>query len=1540
VRTTKHIAKSASTPKTGLLATLGSLLGAKGTRAPSSTSAIGTGAPDLPPTHPRPYAALSTGFYRPLGTLLASVSLLAGIGVFSAPAALAAPSPCPTCAPWWHVTSGSRPTNMRPGAATNGVQEVTVTGNPGETFVLAELTADQVAKAEFWDKPEEQEPDFALFQVGAEASVVQTGLEGVYGTGTVEVTGGPLATGTGNLFGPVSATGKLTNLSPTVEEVANATEFVVGQTIEGEGIPPGTTILAVEGEKLTLSASATASAPGVALTGVASNIVTNVAPTAGTFEKGKEIVGAGIPAGTTIESVGAKTLTLSKPATKAGTGVALAVLGPYTVKFKGALAEQPVSVINTELSSVFAFAGTINVKQIVQGGPDGEIVATFENVGDANVNGATTPVRIADVLPPNLEAIGIIGTQPIGGGEIHRRLFIPCDLKTLTCEFTGSLPPFDSIEARIQVRVKEGASSAEQNQVSVSGGGAPGVSLARHLHISPEATPFGVEEYELLNESEGGAADVQAGSHPFQQTTSITLNQAPDPTPAGTPELEARPAGLAKDLSFNWPAGLIGNAAAMPRCSLGQFLTIDGGNETNGCSPQTAVGVALLTVQEPGVLASTVRVPEPLFNLDPAPGEPARFGFYVIIGNSPVVIDTAVRTGGDYGVTVSSNNITQTAGFISAQVTVWGVPGDPHHDSVRGWGCLYESVGFKGSAEFPVPPCNAAEQAHPPAFLSLPTSCAKSPSTGEPEPLLSTVEGDPWLHPGPLSHLAEFTMPALDGCNRLPFSPEIKLTPDGQAASAPTGLTVDVHVPQEGQLNGAGDANSAIKAIRVVLPEGMILNPAAADGLQACPEAESAGGVGFTGFTEFEPGNPTATFTPKLPVPFEQGLNFCPDAAKVGTVKIVSPLLPVGQALEGAVYLATPAPNGEGGNNPFNSTVAMYIVAKDPVSGTLVKLPGKVTLNQETGRIESTFENTPQLAFEDAEIHFFGGERAPLATPSLCRRPGEQVAPGKEGYETVAEFTPWSGTTPVTSTSRFFITSGPGGGPCPNGPGVQSAGALPFTPSLQAGSPNINAGGFSPLDTTISRVDGNQNINQVTLHMAPGMSGILAGIPLCPEAQANAGTCGPESLIGETIVSVGLGGDPFTVTGGKVYLTEKYGGGAFGLSIVNPADAGPFHLGKVIVRAKIEVDPTTAALTITTGEIPHIIKGFPLEIKHVNVTINRPNFTFNPTNCAPQSITGMIGAVEGASSPVSVPFQVTNCAALKFTPKVTVTTAAKTSKANGASLVFKISYPKGAMGSQSWFNEAKFDLPKQLPARLTTIQKACVAATFEHNRGACPAASVIGHAVVHTPVLPVPLEGPVYFVSYGGAAFPDAVLVLDGYGVHIELHGNTFINGKTSITSATFRNTPDVPFESIEVTIPSGKFGEFGANLPASAKGSFCGQKLVMPTLFKAQNGLEIHQNTAVGVTGCPPSVSIVKTAVKGNSLLVTVKLGETGTVKITGKGVKSTTKKGVKAGTHTITVPLTATGRAAKRHKTKLKIQATLTVAHRTGTATATLRA
>jgi len=325
-----------------------------------------------------------------------------------------------------------------------------------------------------------------------------------------------------------------------------------------------------------------------------------------------------------------------------------------------------------------------------------------------------------------------------------------------------------------------------------------------------------------------------------------------------------------------------------------------------------------------------------------------------------------------------------------------------------------------------------------------------------------------------------------------------------------------------------------------------------------------------------------------------------------------------------------------------------------------------------------------------------------------------------------------------------------------------------------------------------------------------------------------------------------------------IYLTGPYAGAPFGLTIVTRVIAGPFDLGTIVTRARIDIDPHTAQIVVTTDPLPQVVAGVPTDLRLVNSVIDRPGFMFNPTSCEPSSFSGTATGTPppgaggtGTTAAIGSRFQVGSCRSLGFAPQIAVSTAGRTSKANGASLVFKIAYPKGAMGSQSWFNEAKFDLPKQLPARLTTIQKACLASVFEANPATCPPASLIGRAVVHTQVLPVPLAGPVYFVSYGGAKFPDAVIVLQGDGVTVDLVGETFINGKTGITSATFRNTPDVPFENIEVTVPSGPFSEFGANLPEKAHGSFCAQKLVMPTFFKAQNGLEIHQSTKVAVTGC-----------------------------------------------------------------------------------------
>jgi hypothetical protein len=1034
---------------------------------------------------------------------------------------------------------------------------------------------------------------------------------------------------------------------------------------------------------------------------------------------------------------------------------------------------------------------------------EGQIVVTAVNLGDANVNPENGAVTITDKLPTGLTAIGVTGYAGEYFGAEASAFANPlkCVLgspSSVSCMYIGAdglkdLPPYDQIEMKITVAVN-GVKSSEVNEASDAGGGLPGVTVKRPIVVSGSPVPYGVKEYEMRPEEEGGGVDTQAGSHPFQLTTTIMFNERLNG------ENEGAPVALTKDLHFKLPPGLIGNPTPFAQCRGELFLA-------ERCPIQTVVRVARvwLNVEEAvfGTRRQVGEITSTLYNLEPSVGEPARFGF--TLPATPVYLDTAIRTGGDCGVTVNVTNISQLEEFAGSEVTFWGVPGDPRHNLQRGGECL-ASVRFPEASGGLGKHCVPLEEFHPPPLLSLPTSCMG--------PLQTSVEADSWTQPEDiLSVPATESMPALDGCNRLPFSPSVRVTPDGQAGSTPTGLTVDEHVPQEVGLNPTGLAESAVKGLSVTLPEGVVLNPAGADGLLACSEEQ----IGLQ----------------------DAGAPVCPEASKVATVKIKTPLLP--EPLEGAAYLATQ------NANPFGSLVSLYVFAEDPVAGIRAKATGEVLENPVTGQLTAHFEGDPlfesdpafagdeaaqflpEVPFEDVELHFFGGDRAPLGTPALCG-----------SYTTTGTFTPWSGNATTQSSSEFQITSGPNGSPCRD--------PLPFAPTLAAGTTSIQAGGFSPFTMTMSREDGEQNLQSIVLHMPPGVSGTLSTVKLCGEEQADAGTCGAESLIGETIVSVGLGGDPYTVKGGKVYITGPYKGAPFGLSIVNPAKAGPFDLGQVVVRAKLDVDEETAAITVTTDtegpyKIPTIIDGIPLQIKHVNVNINRPGFTFNPTNCSSLAITGTLDSAEGSTSNLSIPFQATNCAVLAFKPHLEAWTSGKTSRANGASFHVKLGYPAGPYDAN--IARVKVELPKALPSRLTTLQKACTAAVFDANPAGCPPASIVGQATATTPELPVPLSGPAYFVSHGGEAFPSLVIVLQGYGVTVHLVGSTFID-KAGITSSTFKTVPDAPVGSFELTLPTGPYSALGANK------NLCKTKLAMPTEFVGQNGALIQTTTKIAVTGCP----------------------------------------------------------------------------------------
>ena len=798
--------------------------------------------------------------------------------------------------------------------------------------------------------------------------------------------------------------------------------------------------------------------------------------------------------------------------------------------------------------------------------------------------------------------------------------------------------------------------------------------------------------FEVTIGNRSGSPDDQAGSHPYAFTTSAAFNLRTDSHGNVFPD------GGVKDIEVELPPGLAGNPGAAATCLPTQLELRETGDVTRACPVSSQIGMVKLGLSDGAF--GVIEVFEPVFNMATAADQPAVFGFDLL--GVTVYLDTSVRTGGDYGLTSSLHDIASALPLVGSSLTLWGVPADHGHDVQR---CQMPSTATGMCEGAPGNEAEAPHLASIPArpLLSLPTAC-----TG---PQTARLAADSWQEPGSFIQ-GSFELPAIEGCERVPFTPTISVTPDNSVAGAPAGVTVDTRLPQEEAPGGLAEAD--LRKAVVTLPAGMSVSPSAADGLGACSEAQIA---------LHSPGGAS-----------------CPDSAKVGSVEIQTPALE--KPLEGSVYLAQQGNAGPAqGSNPFGSLLALYLVAEG--QGVTLKVAGEVQADPLTGRLVTTFDNAPQQPFSDLKLTFFGGPRATLVNPQACGT-----------YTANAQLTPWSGTPPVETASSFEITQGCHG--------------AQFAPSFVAGTTNNQAGAFSPLSTTFSRSDQDETLGAITVKTPPGLLGMLKSVPLCGEPQAAAGTCGEESLIGHTTVAAGPGSDPFSV-GGRVYLTGPYKGAPFGLSVVVPAVAGPFNLGTVVVRAAISVDPHTAQITVTSDQLPSILQGIPLRVKAVNVAIDRAGFIFNPTDCEALSVGATITSSQGVSANLASHFQAANCAALAFKPSFTVSTQANTSKKQGASLDVKVGYPSGA---QANIRGVAVMLPKQLPSRLTTIQQACPEATFAANPASCPAGSNIGIGTARTPVLANPVTGPAYLVSHGGASFPDVVLILQGEGVKLELVGS------------------------------------------------------------------------------------------------------------------------------------------------------------------------
>jgi len=913
--------------------------------------------------------------------------------------------------------------------------------------------------------------------------------------------------------------------------------------------------------------------------------------------------------------------------------------------------------------------------------------------------------------------------------------------------------------------------------------GIAAVCLLAAAAAGPAQASFGVESAEMKAEEQNGAPATQAGSHPYAITTTVLLKRHPL-----SEEQEREGLGDSGPLGREIADGDARNVeTTFPAGVIGDLAGVE------RCSEQQLARQECPASSEVGVVAFDSPVPKvwesgenPVFNIAPSsPKVAGALGFTVGGVGFIAHLVGGVHSGGDYGITGQVPGIPQIASADGVTLTMWGDPSAPGH-------CRQTVSGG---------PCVAVPHGGAP-FLTLPTWCPTESTAAVREELSASARAESWQEPGvwtPLLYSSPMAAPM--GCERLSFTPSIEVRPETTVAASPTGVSIVLKIPQVEVAGSLAEAN--MREMVVVLPPDLVVSPPAVNGLSACSEAQVA-------------------LTSAAPAA-------CPESSKVGSVQARTPLLD--RPVQGSVYMAQQGNAGpEQGSNPFGSMMAMYIVVEE--GGVQLKTAGEVTLDETTGQVTARFKNLPRLPYSELKVSFFGGPRAALV----------ETACGT--YTTTTSLTPWSAPQsgpPATPRSTFEVSSG-----CATGG---------FSPSTAAGTTSNQAGAYSPLVQTFSRRDGEPELARVQERIPPGLLASITHVTECPEPQASTGECGPESEIGEISVAAGAGPDPLVVTGGRVYFTGPYEGAPFGLTTVVRAQAGPFDLGNVIVRATLNIDPHTSLVTVTTDPLPLMVKGVRAQVKSVTVKVDRPGFVFNPTSCEHESFSvtmqGTSGALAGpgetpsAAATVTVPFQAAGCAALRFHPNLMASTSSHTSRHSGASLDVKLTYPRGPQGSQANIAKVKVELPKQLPARLTTLQKACPAATFDADPAGCPAASDVGTVTASTPLLPVGLNGPAYFVSNGGAKFPELVVVLQGDGVLVYLDGETFISPQ-GITSSTFNAIPDVPVGSFELVFPQGPDSALASN------GNLCKGAITMPTTFVAQNGATLEQATRIKANGCP----------------------------------------------------------------------------------------
>jgi len=919
------------------------------------------------------------------------------------------------------------------------------------------------------------------------------------------------------------------------------------------------------------------------------------------------------------------------------------------------------------------------------------------------------------------------------------------------------------------------------------------------------AAAFGLKSTDVYSAEKNGSPALEAGSHPYSLTTTIEFNTLVDGEGREVPD------GSVKDLDTALPLGLAGIPKATPRCSGADFANIDKNVDPPipACADDTAIGFVTAAADFHSVPAGgAVDAGFPLYNLVPAPGSAAKLGF--VVAGVPVTIDATLSETPPYRIVARLRNTSQAILIFRASVTVWGNPTSSDHDQVRG-SCL-AGVDSEGAPQSNGKECPVGAEVPEIPFLTLPRAC-----TG---PLTTLFRGNSWAFPSVFATSSSVTHDddeppnpeGFEGCDELPeFKPTIAVDTSATSASSPTGLDFSLDMDDEGIVSPTGKAQSDIKRVVATLPEGVTVNPSAATGLSGCTTAQ------------YE--NETLDSTPG---------DGCPEASKVGTVTVETPL--VDELISGSLFVAAPddpATATPGVENPFDSFLAIYMVLRNENLGVIVRQAGKIEADPVTGQLTTVFDDVPQFPIGHLEARFREGPRAPLVTPGTC---GTFVAE--------AEQTPWANPSePLLTVADFEVSSGPNGGPCPAGP-------PPLAPRLEAGTASSKAGAYSPFNLRVTRQDDEAELTHLSVSMPPGLTGKLAGIGKCGDtaidaARAKTGlqeratpSCPASSEIGDVVAGAGVGGS-LTYVSGKVYLAGPYTGDPFSLVVITPAVAGPFDAGNVVIRDGLEVDPTTAQVRVDGGStpIPTILKGIPLRLRDLRVSIDRDNFTLNPTSCEPFSIGAsasgsapLLGSTTETVAQMAAHFQASRCGALKFKPKLSVSLTGSTKRTGHPVLRAEL---KPRPGDANLGRIATILPPSQFIDPLR-VANPCTRVKFDADE--CPPASVLGRARAFTPLLDKPLEGPVYFRSNGGEReLPDVVadlggevrFILVGY-VDAVVHKGSEVSRVRTI----FESTPDAPVSKVVLLLKGGKEG-----LLQNSR-NLCAQPQLVGVRMRGQNGV------------------------------------------------------------------------------------------------------